>query len=559
MTRTASRAGIAIRGVLIALGIAAVFVAAGQVAASQAPGTPSSVSTSRADGTLTASWPAVTNATSYHVTYSSTGGSSWQLAALDHPAGGTSDVSITISVTNSETYIVGVRAKNESGGSGWRNSASSGPYTPPPTATPTAVPTNTPAPISPPGTVPSVSTMRADGTLTATWDHAAGATSYHITYTSNGGSSWELAALNHPRAGTSAGTITIDVDNGETYIVGVRAKNSAGWGSWRNSPLAPTYKPPAGISPPPPPTSMTITRSDGSMTVTWPAVSEADSYHVASSSNLGESWFRQAAFYTETSITFSVNNTLPYMVSVLSINDSGDSEWLDSAPVRPYVAPARPTGLAAAAGDESVTLSWNAAPNVSIEPITRYEYAVNHNDTSTGNLSGWGEWTSISGSDSGTTSHTVTGLTNGAEYRFKLRAVNAVGTSRPAPAASPWHVSATPRIDPPDPPGGVQATENNGSVTITWTNPNDDSINGYQYQQKQQGGAWGAQTQIGGSGAGTTSHTTGQLPGGTTYQFNIQALNAGGASRGTQVSVHVPARLAGPENLAIASRGTGGR
>ena len=42
-----------------------------------APDTPSSVSVTRADGSLTASWPAVKHATSYHVTYSSDGGASW--------------------------------------------------------------------------------------------------------------------------------------------------------------------------------------------------------------------------------------------------------------------------------------------------------------------------------------------------------------------------------------------------------------------------------------------------------------------------------------------------
>ncbi len=155
MSRTAGRAGMAIRAMLIALGVAAIFLAAGPVAASSAPATPSSVSTSRADGTLTASWSAPSGAETYHVTYSSTGGASWELAALDHPASGSSGESITFSVSNSDTYIVGVRAKNTAGGSGWRNSPPAGPYTP--TLTPT------PAPPSPPGTPSSVSVTRADG------------------------------------------------------------------------------------------------------------------------------------------------------------------------------------------------------------------------------------------------------------------------------------------------------------------------------------------------------------------------------------------------------------
>ena len=56
-------------------------------------------------------------------------------------------------------------------------------------------------------------------------------------------------------------------------------------------------------------------------------------------------------------------------------------------------APAAPTNLAATAGDQSVTLSWN---NPGDSTITRYEYNVNHNATGTGNFTGWSPWTAIS-------------------------------------------------------------------------------------------------------------------------------------------------------------------
>ena len=93
-------------------------------AQSNAPGTPAAVSVTRGDGTLTATWPAVSGAASYHVTYSADGGHSWSLAALNHPS-----ASITISsVTNSATYIVAVRARNAHGDSGWRNSPAAGPW-----------------------------------------------------------------------------------------------------------------------------------------------------------------------------------------------------------------------------------------------------------------------------------------------------------------------------------------------------------------------------------------------------------------------------------------------
>ena len=185
------------------------------VLAQSPPATPSSVSVTRADGTLTASWDAISGATKHHVTYTDNGGASWQLAALAHPSS-----SIEIDADNSKTYIVGVRAGNDSDQwSGWRNSPSAGPYTP-----------------SPPGAVASVSLTRSDGKVSASWDAVSGATKYHVTYTTDGGYSWSAAASAHTTA-----SIEIDADNSKTYIVGVRAGNSVGWGGWRNSAPASPY------------------------------------------------------------------------------------------------------------------------------------------------------------------------------------------------------------------------------------------------------------------------------------------------------------------------------
>ena len=110
--------------------------------------------------------------------------------------------------------------------------------------------------------------------------------------------------------------------------------------------------------------------------------------------------------------------------------------------------PAAPAGLTATAGDGSVTLSWDNPGDAS---ITGYEYNVNHNDTSTGNLSGWGPWTAVDGSGAATTSHTFTGLANGREYRYHVRAVNGAGASVGAPNEPPWFAAATPSDSVPTP------------------------------------------------------------------------------------------------------------
>ena len=76
---------------------------------SNSPAAVASVSVSRGDGTLTASWNAPANATRYHVTYTTNNGQSWTLGASGH----TQTTWTLNSADNSATYVVGVRAGND--------------------------------------------------------------------------------------------------------------------------------------------------------------------------------------------------------------------------------------------------------------------------------------------------------------------------------------------------------------------------------------------------------------------------------------------------------------
>jgi len=86
-------------------------------------------------------------------------------------------------------------------------------------------------------------------------------------------------------------------------------------------------------------------------------------------------------------------------------------------------------------GDARVWLSWADPAD---DTITGYQY---QQQTRTGgSWPAWGAtWSAITGSSSSTTSLAVSGLVNGTEYRFRIRAVNASGGSDPSDA-----VSATP-------------------------------------------------------------------------------------------------------------------
>lgn len=92
---------------------------------------------------------------------------------------------------------------------------------------------------------------------------------------------------------------------------------------------------------------------------------------------------------------------------------STDSRW-------DLFLPAAPTGVTGTAGNAQATVSWTA-PTVSAQtPVTDYTVQYSSNNGSS--------WTTFSRSASTATSATVTGLTNGTSYTFRVAAVNGVGT-----------------------------------------------------------------------------------------------------------------------------------
>ena len=95
--------------------------------------------------------------------------------------------------------------------------------------------------------------------------------------------------------------------------------------------------------------------------------------------------------------------------------------------------PARPTGLTASGGDGEVTLSWTAGGDGG-SAVTGHEYLHREGTADYGD-----EWTGIANSAPGeanATSFTVTGLTNGTDYSFKVRAVNSAGEGAESNEAS---------------------------------------------------------------------------------------------------------------------------
>ena len=108
--------------------------------------------------------------------------------------------------------------------------------------------------------------------------------------------------------------------------------------------------------------------------------------------------------------------------------------------------------------------------------------------------------------------------------------------------------SATPRSLRPAAPTGLRAEAGDGRVTLTWDDPRDATITGWQYSARTAGGT-GEWADIPGSDAATVGYTLAGLQNGAQHTFRLRAVNEWGAGdESGEVSatpVSAPARPSG--------------
>jgi len=333
-------------------------------------------------------------------------------------------------LTNGTAYYFTVRAVNGVGASAASNEA-------------TAKPTN------PPGAPTGLAATPSNLSVKLSWSAPApngssAVTGYDVFEgTTSGGES--TAPANASPITSPSYTVT-GLTNGVLYYFTVEALNAGGL-SVASTEASATPE----ISAPDAPGEVIATPGRSSVDLAWAAPPDGGSpitgYNVYEGTTSGGEADTPAngkvlITTTSASVTGLVNGTTYYFIveAVNGLGPSAASEEVSAIPANP---PDAPTGLRAAPGSTSVSLTWNPASDGG-SPITAYYvFGGTTPSVKTGSVKDNVLKTRIAATElHGRTvyKYLVSGLTDGMTYEFTVKAVNAVGTS---PASN--EASATPK------------------------------------------------------------------------------------------------------------------
>jgi titin len=214
-----------------------------------------------------------------------------------------------------------------------------------------------------------------------------------------------------------------------------------------------------------------------------------------------------------TTITGLTNGTA-YTFKIAAINSRGTGPQSGASVAITVGAPLNPTNPRAVPGNAAATVSWTAPTTNNGAAITGYRVTPYIGTTA--------QTTVTVGTALSTT---ITGLTNGTAYTFKIAAINSRGTGPQSGASAAITVGA------PLAPTGASALAgpSAGRATVSWLAPssnNGAAITGYVVTPYLAGVA---QTPTTFSSTATSQQITG-LSSGASYTFKVAAVNSRGTS-----------------------------
>ena len=209
---------------------------------------------------------------------------------------------------------------------------------------------------------------------------------------------------------------------------------------------------------------------------------------------------------------------------------TADLGWSDGDMVEVRIVrrnePGVPTNLTAAASSATqIDLDWDAPAKTGGSDITGYKIEV-----STDRGTNWSDL--VADTESTETAYQHTGLSTGDTRRYRVSAINAIGTGSASEA-----IEATTHAVP-SAPRHLTLAAGNTKVVLNWTTPANggSAITKYQVRRKAGSGSFGTWADILESDADTTSHEVTGLTNGTAYTFEVQAVNAVGNGAAASVA-----------------------
>jgi Mg-chelatase subunit ChlD len=478
------------------------------------------------NGRATLSWTAPADyggsaITNYEIMYADQTAGKWSSYKPVTRSASTATTATVTGLTNDKPHVFVVRAVNAKGAGQWVTLAK--------LVTPTSVA---------PGSIGTLTAAPGDRQVTLTWaaptdNGGAAITNYEVMVAEQTAGNWS-AYKPVTRAASAATTATITgLTNAKPHLFVVRAVNAKGVGPWQTlpSPTTPAAAPGAIRT-------LTATGGNGRVTLTWAAPlsnggSPITNYSIMYADQTAGIWsaykpVTRAASTATTATVTGLTNDKPHVFVVRAETAAGVGTWVTLSPVvtPTGVAPGAISALKATGGNTKATLTWTAPADNGGSPITNYEIMVADRTSGV-----WSAYKPVTRPASTATTAVVTGLTNGKEHLFVVRAVNAKGVS----GWTTLSAAVTPRTTPPGLVTGLKATPGSKRVTLSWTAPADNggsAITNYEIMYAEQtAGLWSAYKPVTRAASTATTATVTGLTAGKAHIFVVRAVTALGAGQ----------------------------
>jgi hypothetical protein len=271
------------------------------------------------------------------------------------------------------------------------------------------------------------------------------------------------------------------------------------------------------------PTGVGGVAGDGSVVLSWTApttnggVPLKDYRIMYSTDGVTYAFFNDGVSTATTATVTGLANGTTYFFRVRAVNQADRvSGFGQSTGIRPFAPAAAPTGPAAVAGNGQVALSWTAP--VGSGAIT--DYVVQFRTDVVGSV-----WQTFADGVSTTPQATVTGLTNGTRYLFRVAGATADGPG----IFTDGTLGAMPVSVPVAAPTSVRGLGRSGVITLQWNAPPANPAAPtaryvIQYRTKVAGSVWQTLTIQPTTTTASISGLTNRLG----YFFRVAAANSTG-------------------------------